>query len=762
MKRLLVCLFVFVAVHAHGYNNIWQQVDAQGVPAKGAPFTRAVQYKVFSLDINYMKSMLAALSTDPGQAQVIELPMPDGTYRAFNVWQSTMMEPGLAKAYPQIKTFTGTAVGNARVTAKIDFTLRGFHAIIFDGTNTSFIDPYNLQDDHYYIVHYQQDEVLPANQVSVCQFKNGDENGPAGVATVVGNNPLQQLSKIASGYNSHTYRLALACSHQYAAAATGMANPTVADVLSAMTTSMNRINGVYEREFSITMVLVANDTNLIYLPSYAYDPYSAINTNPSSLLFENQHICDSTIGNANYDLGHVFTTAGGGLSMLGCICRSGIKAESETGLPTPTGDGFDIDFVAHEMGHEFGANHPFNNGSDGSCGGGNINPSTAYEPGSGSTIMAYAGICSPDDIQRHSDAYFHAVNLTEIYNYSIVGSGSSCAVIASTGNTPAGLPSFSATYAIPYKTPFELTAPAATDSIADTSNTYCWEEWNLGEAGSRLYNTHFAGPIFRSFSPDTSLTRVFPMLDSILVGTYSYASNSVNSHYEYHEGEKVPDTARFLTFRLTERAVYQGLGSFIFPSDSVHLNVINIGSPFSVAILDSADNYWQVGTMHTVLWNVASTNIAPINCDSVYVYLSTDGGHTWTYNLGEYPNTGSAIITVPANAITYAARIKVKGANNVFFNVNRQNFNINTYPLSVTSVALNNVKVYPSPATGMLYISGSYLNAVIYNALGQKMYANAVDGNISVPVASWAKGIYYVQLTDTKNGQRIVKSVVVE
>ncbi len=669
MKKLFTCIVLFISLQAHAYNDIWQQVSTRNVPAKGTPLIRTTDYAVFSLNVTYFKGMLQALPFSADQAQIIELPQPDGTYRAFKVWQTSMMEKGLAAGYPGIKTFTGVAVDDAWVTAKLDYTLRGFHAMIFDGSNTFFIDPYSNKDDNYYIVHYKKKEFRYPNETGICQVKGHDENGPAGNATIVTQTGMPQLSKISNGYQSRTYRLALACSNQYATTATGMATPTIADVLSAMTTSMNRINGVYEREFSITMVLVANDTSIIFT-SATNDPYNTINTNPAALCSQNQKTCDTVIGNANYDIGHVFTTNGGGLSDLGCVCDPGRKASSETGFSTPVGDGFDIDYVAHEMGHEFGAEHPFNNGSDGSCNSNMYRPA-AYEPGSGSTIMAYAGICAPDDLQAHSDPYFHAISLKEIYTYSILGTGNTCAVQAPTNNTPAGLPSFAATYSIPYKTPFELTAPVAVDTAADSVNRYCWEQWNLGDAGKRLVDTHLAGPIFRSFNPDTSRTRVFPKIDSILKGTYSYVSTGSGSHYENHEGEKVPDTARFLTFKLTERAIFQGYGSFLFPDDSIHLNVMNTGAAFAVTSQDRGYIYWQAGGTDTVTWNVVGTNAAPINCDSVNIYLSTDGGYTWPYLLGEYPNNGSASVVIPSAAITNTARLKVKGTNNVFFNVNK-------------------------------------------------------------------------------------------
>jgi hypothetical protein len=761
MRSILLCLCLIIAQQVQAYNTIWKQISNTHVPARGTTYTRAAQYAVYSLDIAYVRSMLALVPASPVQSQVIELPLPDGTYRTFNIWQTATMEPGLAGAFPQIKTFTGVALDNSRVTAKLDITLSGFHAMVFDGDNTTFIDPYSHEDDDYYVVHYKKDEVVPLNERSICQFKGQDENGPAGEAMIINNTKLGRLSKIASGYQLRKYRLALACSNQYAKAATGISAPTKAQVLGAMVTSTNRINGVYEREFSITMVIVASDTNVIFTDG-ANDPYNAINSNDVSLVIENQKICDSLIGNANYDMGQVFSTFGGGLTN-GVVCSAQSKGQCETGFYTPVGDGFDIDYVAHEMGHQFGAQHPFNNGGDGSCGGGNIYAPAAYEPGSGSTIMAYAGICRPDDIQPHSDAYFHAISLTEIYNYTVLGFGNTCAVKAATNNTPAHLDAFSASYNIPYKTPFELTAPLAVDTVADTSNTYCWEQWNLGDVGKRLVNTHLSGPIFRSFAPDTSRTRVFPKIDSILVGVYSYVSTGTGSVYEGREGEKVPDTARFLTFKLTERAIYQGLGSFLFPDDTVHLNVLNTGAAFAITSQNADSVFWGQQTQQTVTWNMVTTNIAPINCDSVHIYMSVDGGHTWPYLLGKYPNTGSAIIVVPGAVQSKTVRIKVKGINNVFFNINSKNIAVDT--AVVVRPVLGEVKVYPSPASTIINIAtgGAQMSGAVYNVVGQTFYKNDnINGSLSISVAGWARGIYLVQLINKANGQHIVKKVVIQ
>ena len=477
MKKLislgaLLCL-LSVSASVMGYSGLWQQVDYTKVPAKGSPYLAPNKYLVYSLTTDYLKQVLFTLSTNPNAGQIIELPMPDGTLRDFMVWQTPMMPDDLAAKYPNIKTFTAEAVGNHTITAKLDFTEFGFHAMIYNGSQTSFIDPYTREDQNYYMVHYKSDEQRTYNNRMQClvNYSHHDEL-QQGEEMSLNNGALPQLAaKTMSGYQLRSYRLALSADHFYCQAASGLASPTIAQALSCMTTSMNRINGVYEREFSITMNFTSKEDTLIWPVSSGSvngtDPFNSIDANANSCLSQNQTSCDTRIGSANYDIGHVFTTGGGGLSLLGVICTAGNKAQSVTGSPTPVGDGYDIDYVAHEMGHEYGSEHTFNNNSDGSCGT-NAVSNYAYEPGSGSTIMAYAGICSTDDLQMHSDPYFVTSSLLQIYSKTIVGSGNSCAVKTNTNNKPVGIAAFIASYAIPYKTPFEL-IPGFTGTITSVT-----------------------------------------------------------------------------------------------------------------------------------------------------------------------------------------------------------------------------------------------------------------------------------------------------
>ena len=756
MKQLVAFLVLF-AVFFTPYlllaGSRWQRADE----AKAGLMLRpCVPHNalIYTLNEDEIRTQLSALLSEPARGGIFELPLADGSTRYFRVWRSAMIPAQLAAKYPGISTFTADAVDNPNITAKLDYTLYGFHAIIFDGINISLIDPVENNQPGYYTVHFKKDEVRSPGSMGHC--------GVTADVSLRQNRSMDVTPKVAmrvsNGYELRAYRLALACDNQYASAVTGLSNPSISQVLSKMITSLNRVDGVYEREFSITMNLVANEDTLIFnAPSGGIngtDIFASINNDAVSCIAANQGLCDERIGNANYDIGHVFTTGAGGYSQIGVVCSPGLKAQSVTGQPQPWGDGFDIDYAAHEMGHEYGAEHPFNDALNGSCSWYTIVPGSAYEPGSGSTIMAYAGVCSPDDLQPHSDPYFHAQSLAEIQSYTMAGYGNTCAVTTPTNNKPVSLPAFTATYSIPYLTPFELTAPAATDSVANASVTYCWEQWNLGDTGKTLVNTHYSGPIFRSYNPVASPVRVFPKISMVLADSLS------NAGIEGNQGEKAPDVARYLTFKLSVRDVYLGNGSFLIPDDSIHLDVINTGNGFTVSSQNNADGEYLGNQDIKVNWNVAGSNTSPINADSVDIFQSADGGYTWPYKLGTYPNNGSATVILPdPDTIIHHSRLKVKGTGNVFFNVNKNDFTV--YPNSSPG---SNIQVYPSPVHSTLHVycgDHGILQYIICDVLGRVVSRGRIFGDLDLAVIYWARGVYLLKLIDDNN-QVTVKKIVVE
>ena len=444
-----------------------------------------------------------------------------------------------------------------------------------------------------------------------------------------------------SGTQLRTYRLAVAATGEYTAYFGG----TVAAGQAAIVTAVNRVTGIYERDLSIRLQLVANNNSLVYTNA-ATDPYT--NDDPYSLLDENQANIDSVIGNANYDIGHVFSTGDGGLSYLGVVGVRGLKAMGETGSTSPTGDAFYVDYVAHEMGHQFNANHTFN-GVNGAAAG-NVNAGTAYEPGSGSTIMSYAGICGADDLQAHSDDYFHSASLDEIIAY-VDGSIPGVGTRTSTGNS---IPTVSAglDYTIPARTPFALTA-AGSDANGDPL-TYCWEERDRGPVLALSAGDNGSSPIIRSFSPTANPTRTVPRLPNLLNNTTV-------------PGEILPTTNRTLNFRVTVRDNRSGGGGV--NSDDMTLTVVNTGTPFQVTSPNTAVT-WTTATTQTVTWNVAGTSGGTISTAQVDILLSTDGGNTFPIVLvAGTANDGTETITVPTISSTTTARVKVQAVGNIFFDV---------------------------------------------------------------------------------------------
>ncbi|MBC8081684.1 MAG: proprotein convertase P-domain-containing protein, partial [Hymenobacter sp.] len=460
--------------------------------------------------------------------------------------------------------------------------------------------------------------------------------------------PSPTAARLPNGATLRTYRLAMACTGEYAATKGG----TVAGALAGIVASVNRVSGVYEKELAVRLVLIPDNDTLIFL-NPATDPYT--DNNPGALLNENQTTVTARIGSANYDIGHVFSTGGGGVAQLASVCGPN-KARGVTGSSNPVGDAFDIDYVAHEIGHQFGGSHTFN-GNTLNCGGGNRSATSAYEPGSGTTIMAYAGICSPQNVQLSSDPYFHSRSYDQIVAH-ITGAGS-CAVNTATGNTPPVV-NAGTNYRIPVGTPFALTG-SATDADGDAL-TYSWEQFNLGPTGAPTAPVGDAA-IFRVFSPVASPARTFPQLSNLLANTAAL-------------GEILPSYGRRLVFRLVARDNRAGGGGVDY--DSMNVVVSGAAGPFLVTVPNIATASWQVGAPQQVAWDVANTTAAPISAANVDILLSTDGGQTFpTVLLANTPNDGFENVTVPTTvAATTTARLKVQASGNIFFDLSDQNFTI--------------------------------------------------------------------------------------
>jgi hypothetical protein len=736
MNKYYITLFSFTLLFffsgsTNAQNHFyWNEISQVNVQSTGERIITPEKFKVFTLNIPEIRNIL---NTAPQEKNIqvknsnviLSLPLPGGGFGRFKIVESPIMEKGLADKFPEIKTYMGQGIDDPYATVRFDLTPLGFHAMIMTASDMIFIDPYAKGDTYNYITYYKKD-YKPINKKFSCKVIDDNKTNY---------NPQTKNIFFAEG-QLRTYRVAIGATGEYTAYFGG----TVSQGLAAIVVSLNRVDGVYEREVSVRMILVANN-NLIVFTNASTDPYT--NNDGEAMLGQNQVTCDNIIGSANYDIGHVFSTGGGGVAYLGCVCEAGMKAQGVTGSSAPVGDPYDIDYVAHEMGHQFGGNHTFNCVTE-SCGGGNREAGAAYEPGSGSTIMAYAGICYPNDLQNNSDAYFVLKSLLEIASYTTYGNGNSCAQITTTGNHNPVVTVGAGGNTIPKSTPFSLTG-SAIDADND-SLVYCWEEYDLGPAGN-WNNPSGNAPIFRSFAPTTSGTRIFPKLTYLLSNTQ-------------HIGEILPTYARDLNFYLIARDNKPGGGGTGY-SSILSLSVTDNAGPFLVTSPNTAVT-WNANLPQTVTWDVANTNLSPVNCTNVNIKLSTDGGYTFPIILiSNTSNDGSEAVNL-SMVQTSTARIEVEAVGNVFFDISNTNFTISTVSgirnLESPPVDFKLLQNYPNPFNPSTMISFSIskkadVNLSVYDVTG-KIVAKLIDNEIMTEGSysyefdgsTLASGIYFYKL----------------
>jgi hypothetical protein len=494
-----------------------------------------------------------------------------------------------------------------------------------------------------------------------------------------------------SGGDLKVMRLAQSCNGEYANffGATGASQVSL--VLAAFNATLSRVNGVFEKDLALHLNLINATTNVIYY-NPATDPYS---TTLSSWNKSLQTTLTSVIGEANYDIGHLFGASGGGgnAGCIGCVCVDGSKGSGITSPADgiPQGDNFDIDYVVHEMGHQLGANHTFSMTNEGT----GVNK----EIGSGITIMGYAGITS-QDVAPHSIDIFHQASIAQIQANLATKTCPTTFVINNTAPVVSALTN----YTIPKSTPFYLTG-SASDANGDAL-TYCWEQNDNASstqtgASSVASVTKATGPNWISFKPTANPTRVFPQLSTILAGsqvTGPLAGGDAGTNIE-----ALSSVARTLNFRLTVRdnAPFSQVSPYSVGQTSfadVVVTVNGTAGPFAVTAPNTAVS-WPVGTTQTVTWSVNSTNLAPINCANVKITLSTDGGQSFPTVLAEStPNDGTEALVMPST-LTTTARIKIEAVGNIFFDISDADFTIGNPPLCGDPTGLTASAISTSSAT---------------------------------------------------------------
>jgi reprolysin-like metallo-peptidase family M12B len=598
---------------------------------------------------------------------IITLPRPDGTFVRFQVEESPIMESGLARRFPRIKTYQGRGLDDATARVRFERTPLGLHAMVLSASGAFLVDAIGRNDANLYVSYFKNS--LPEDPDRILCLRTRMVGKPE-------TNPrpdrLRQHPAVGA---LRVYRIAVAASHRYVEAIHSLHDPSdppmdpLEEALIAINRTIDRVNLIFEFDVGVRLILVNDEPKIIYTDA-GNDPYDDF-ANDEGLLALNHDNLKQQIGLDNFDVGHLFIVARGGVAAEPCACSQFFKGMGLSGNPHPTGNVFDVQYVSHEIGHQFGASHSFN-GTTAGCQ--FRNSDTAYEPGSGSTIMGYSsasGICGNETIQSTADPYFHAISLKEIRAFlanSGPEGGDVCARKVDTGNRFAPEVNAGQNFTVPGRTPFALTVENSSDGDGDAL-IFTWEEFDRGppdpprpeQRGDHLKKR----PLFRSWPSSLDTRRFFPALNFIMNPPTVYVA------------EAKPENNRTMVFRVTAR---DGRGRYGF--DDVAVQVVSKRGPANVGPFEVTEPgvgaSWPRGSTQTVKWSVGRTDRTPINCTQVRIVLVIRGDENHPIVLAQnVPNAGSTQITLPNNLpLTTTARIKVESVNNIFFNISTADIQI--------------------------------------------------------------------------------------
>ena len=707
-------------------SSLWEDVNESTLVPSG-PQAKTMQatssqrtvipskYRTISLKKSAMESVLKRAPMEftmtPEQANVqIDLPLPDGGYGRFLVMESPILPPNLAKKYPSIRTYSLQGISDPIATGRIELTSLGFRGLILSdkGRGSIAIDPYWQNNPQGNVSYYLKDSGSKMGNCLTASISTSQmqalRNVSSSIAPLATNN---NKGSAWAGGSLRKVRLAISCSGELAQQVSGVSGSTPGNLLTTLTfiTGVaNRISAILTKDFGLSFQLVAAEDQLIALnPDTDSFPVVVYRVNEEEIADINQALIDNVVGSANYEFGHIFlgSTSSWGVSIgsvqglvfgiLGDASRKA-KCVSVRGSADYLRVDFDL-LVAHEMGHGLNANHTFSDRYEGT--------GAQVEPGSGSTIMSYAGITATGNLQADSDDYYSSKSLEQMITYASSAPGNAAYETINTGNVLPNLTPLR-NYTIPGQTPFVLTA-SATDDNGDTL-TYCWEEMDSAVKAkdpTKSPRDDGSSPLFRSFSPSPDPSRMFPQLNYVL--NYNNIPPPGNGTYGssvYATGEYLPTTTRNMKFRVTVRDNSSGSGGIVY-ADSTISSLATAG-PFAIASLNTADRL-VIGSTRTVTWSVNNTGAGTtVNCANVKITLSLDGGQTFPVVVAaSTPNTGTYSFVVPNNATTQG-RIKVEALENIFFDINNANFTVQVAGASNDAFAEAKIlgPALPATATG--------------------------------------------------------------
>ncbi|MFT4807669.1 MAG: hypothetical protein ACI9LX_000990 [Paraglaciecola sp.] len=633
---LFTLSFINFAIQAE---TLWQDKSSQA-KSEQSKTLRAIADNARYMHIN--QTLLSNKFSNLGLPTEISLPVPTGSNIIVKLSPSPILSEDLAKQYPNFMTYQAQQVDQPKNIGRFSISHLGLFGFFRYNNQWMLLSPRYQGETREYASYWYKDAPTESETVSLtADFLLTDTQREESV--------LAQ-KRVSTGDTLRTYKLAISTTGEYGQKFGG----TTENVLAELMNLVNRINQILLIDLALQFELIDNQDIIFFDP--ISDPYT--NSDIATDIEENQVIVDQAIGSQNYDIGHVLGTNGGGLAYVGVVCNNQFKAQGYTGLSNPQGERFYIDLVTHELGHQLGAAHSFNATNSESCAQGQRNNSSAYEPGSGSTIMSYAGICGSQNLQNDSDPYFHSISIQNIRDYVDSFSGQRCGVEASIGNAIPQIQMLQNVYTIPAETPFVLSG-SATDADNDLL-TFTWEQFdNGGTLGatsslSDMNSDNGSNPLFRSYSPVDITRRYFPQINDVLAGRTSL-------------GETYATSDRDLRFRLTARDNKGGVNQ-----QDLVITVTTTNQTFSI----DTPAQWQGLSKQTITWDIGDTLSAPINCSNVDILLLTDTNTPIeTTVLMHTPNDGQQNIDVP-NVASDSARLVLKCSDNVFYALSPEAFSI--------------------------------------------------------------------------------------
>jgi subtilisin-like proprotein convertase family protein len=665
--------------------NFWQDFEESSImlsPNAEVGFS-AKAYRTLSLDFEGMKAALseapmeftAAAANNPVK---LYLPLPNGTMELMEVVESPVFAAELQEKYPDIRAYTARSVNNKRVTARLDYSPRGFNAIVTTPAGHSLISTYATNQTRFYISYYTRD--MQADMPALpCGYDNFEEE-------IEVNIQQQEMLSMHTGLSFRNneevplrqYRLALVCTGNYGQNSS-LGGGTVSSVLASYNTALNLLNAIFQVEFAVRFELIPESEDFIFLDADT-DPFFDANMG-TALLEQNKNFLNTQIPFNSYDIGHIFTancTDVGGVAS-GTVC-------SENKARGVTCHSNDLNYVvtrimAHEIGHQFSCGHSWNNCPPSED---QLSVENAFEPGSGSTIMSYQDLCgATNNIPGPFGLYYNIGSLEDAIFFARQGGGAGCGeTITTDNNQPVITLDYEDGFYIPISTPFELEGTA--EDLNDDPLTYCWEQYNIGPS-VQLGNPIQNAPLFRTFDPSDDPKRVFPRLDKIVENNFDNT-------------EVLPDYGRDMNFRLTVRDNNPNYGGAVW--QEVAFEVDGNAGPFVVTYPNAAGIELTAGDYVEVTWDVANTTNPRVNCQYVNILLSTDGGYNYPVTLVENtPNDGTAFVSIP-NIETENARIRIEASNNIFFDISNQNSAIvpPSAPSYILDVSPASIPLYCLPA----------------------------------------------------------------